>query len=159
MSAPVAAEVLRELGAEPRRFWTVRAALVWYVNARPHLQAVSIEPGPGPGSVDSKNCKQRTLSLIALCLVVHDPENDLDDAPHPDLRHYREKHWRRRLEVLLSWYVQNSAEKGEPLVMRGVQRLADELNMTPVEASNYCGFTEGVIRRRMRARGLLAVEG
>lgn len=154
MSAPVEDEVLRELDTGVRQFGSVMEAMLWYITTRPSLKAISYEMGGIGTSELHKNTVRRTLGLVARCLVYHDPAYDLDDAPRHDLVQYRKAHWRKRLEILISWYVQSSAKKGEPFIMRGIQRIADEMDMTPVEASKYCGETEQVIRRRMRGRGL-----
>jgi hypothetical protein len=53
----------------------------------------------------------------------------------------------RRVADLATWYV-SSAERGQV-------SLADAMGMTAYELARYCEVTESVIRRRMRARGLL----
>lgn len=140
----------RELGAVPLTFPTVRKGLLWHVEqkAKRHGRAMSFNGGgcrPPQVTIDQQIA---TFAAIEYCLVERQPDVDLDD----EFRLYP-----RRIVHLVSWYMA-SAKKDEAWVIKGVQVLADDMRMSPAEASEYCGFTESVIRRRMDARGLILRE-
>lgn len=75
MSAPVAAEVLRELHAEARTFRTVKGTLLWYRDQLARRLRVNRDPssaGAGSGERDDA-----TFAAVAACLRMYHPA-DLD---------------------------------------------------------------------------------
>jgi len=135
-SEPLTA-ALRELHAVPRSFRTVRGAMLWYAAQRARRQgrAINLEAVGAPRSQASLDEAEATYAKLCACLTVHDAA-DLD----PDFGLYP-----LRLAHLLVWY---RAERSQ-------QHLADEMGLTLRELSKYCAFTESVLRRRMRERGLI----
>jgi len=85
MSAPVAAEVLRELGATHRRFRSVKQAMLWYrdqLAAKLQATRQGFEAGAGPRSREARDQAQAAFAAIAQCLRVAHPSDpaDVDDA-------------------------------------------------------------------------------
>ena len=135
------AALARELGCEVRRFKSVKEAVLWYVaqKSRRSLRALPLESGSGRPRQEHVDQVQATYARLVPCLEQERDAADLDDEILL---------FGRRVADLASWYV-SSAERGQ-------QSHADEMGMTAVELAQYCGYTESIIRRRMRARGLLA---
>jgi hypothetical protein len=114
--------------------------VVWYVaqKVRRSLRSVPMERGSGRPSDEHIDREHATYAKLAMCIERQRDDADLDDEFLL---------FGRRVADLATWYV-SSAEKGQ-------QSQADEMGMTPVQLTRYCEVTEAVIRRRMRARGLL----
>ena len=70
MSAPVAAEVLRELGAEVRCFQTVRGALLWYRDQLAKRLRVNRDPASvgTPTSREERDQRQATFAAVAVAI-------------------------------------------------------------------------------------------
>jgi hypothetical protein len=139
MSAPIAAEVLRELGARTRTFSCVSAAVVWWRTQRElrGARAISLEVGGAPASREKRDEAQATYALITRCMVERDPDFDLED--------WRLSSW--RIDALADWLV-SSAERGRV-------HMADRLGWSVEVCDRFMGETASILARRMRGRGLL----
>lgn len=134
----------RELGARVRRFTTVKACLLWYVEQRSRRtgRAIPIDAGGSPVSQDHVDQVNATYARIAGCLVTWDRENDREPNPLGTPAQTEQ-----RIDQLAQWF-RSSAERGQ-------QSMADRLGLTILETSKVVGRVEHVLRRRMRAHGLL----
>lgn len=136
--------IIGELGANVRRFKSVQGCLLWYVEQRSKRmgRSISLEGGGGPTSQEQIDQAQATYARVAVCLVAWDRENDLEPDPLGDAAQSF-----ARIDALAQW-MRSSAERGQ-------QRIADTVGLTMQGASKYFGRVESVLRRRMKARGLL----
>jgi hypothetical protein len=134
------AHIERELGATIRKFDGMRAALRWYFGQRALRlgRAMPLEVGGSPRSQASIDESNATYARIAACLVQRHAVDDVDEILL----------FQRRVDHLEAWYASE----------RRQQRLADELDMTVIEVSNYAAHTERLLRRRMEHAGLLTEE-
>lgn len=94
---------------------------------------MSLESGRAPQSREEREKDHATFARLAACMSARDLA-DLDDDPY----------FPHRIDSLVCWYLNTS-----------VHRLADEHNLSVQGFSKYAGHTENVLRRRMKARGLL----
>jgi hypothetical protein len=134
------AALAREIGCRPRTFPSVQAALLWYVvqKVRRGVRSVPLVRGSGRPSQEHVDEVHATYAQLSLCIEWPRDDADLDDEFLL---------FGRRVDDLVEWYV-SRAEEGEA-------PLAERMGMTPLALARYCEVTESVIRRRMRARGLL----
>jgi hypothetical protein len=139
MSAPMAAEVLRELGARTRTFRSIPGLMTWWTNQRAlrDARAISMEVGGAPASREKREEAQATYALITRCMVERDPDFDLEDWPLSS--------W--RVEALAAWYA-SSEERGKTF-------MADRLGWSIEVAQRFMDETASVLARRMRGRGLI----
>lgn len=136
--------IASELGARVRRFKTVQGVLLWYVEARSRrlLRSQNLGGAGGPMSRERQDEDQLLYALVSRCLTAWDREHDVEPFPLGD-----EGQAMARFGALAQW-MRSSAEKGQ-------QRMADEVGLSMAGASKYFGHVENVLRRRMRARGLI----
>jgi hypothetical protein len=136
------AAVMRELGARPRTFTTVKGALLEYF--RQHTRGGrAMDPGRdsgGPVSQQRLDETQATYAGLIKCMVEHDPDVDL----RGDTRTTEAS-----IAELAAWYVSTIAQ----------QHMADVARMSMQSFSRRCGRTERVLRRRMQAHGVLRSPG
>jgi hypothetical protein len=139
MSAPIAAEVLREFGAEVRRFRSARHALLWYRDqlAR-RLQATrqGFEQGAGPRSREARDQAQATFAAIAQCLRARPSDDDEERAA-------------MRGECVV-WLVASYEARWGDLTL-----LSERADMTRWAFTRRCARTERYLAARLRAAGLL----
>lgn len=152
MSAPVAAEVLRELGARTRTFRSVVSAIVWWYprwEARRSPKSCSLEVGGTPISREKRDEDAATYALITRCMVEFDPEFDMPEA---DGKPWPLRAW--RIVALGEWFCGiGRTEDG----MEGTNRafFAERFGWSVEVCEHFMGETAGVLSRRMRGRGLI----
>jgi len=149
-------QLQRELDVQPRRFSSVSAALIWFVDQRGRRMGRSIDMGgaSSPTSRERIHQTQRTYAAIVPCLAEHHPA-DLPDEP---LAHAREPRAakaeaERRIAELARWFV--ISEVGEQRYEAGKVRFADEMGMSIQACDRYCRAIARVLRRRMEHAGLV----
>lgn len=139
MSAPVAADVLRELGAEPRRFRSVASAVKFYdayVGRTAHItQDLSRFVTAGmPVSAAQREQDRVTHDKLMLVFRAIDPQVDAENL-HGGLRR------------VMDWLAGNASHA----------YLATQHGMDERAFSRYVAFYEDTLRNRMKARGLFHV--
>lgn len=139
MSAPLATEVLRELGAETRCFTSLAQLMIWWrlQRLRRDARALGVERGSGPQSQERIDQTNATFARVTRCMCERDPEFDLEDWPLSG--------W--RIDALADWIVSS--------VERGRVHLADRLGWSIEVCDRFMGETASVLARRMRGRGLI----
>lgn len=142
----------RELRAGVRRFSSVQAVLMWFLEQRIKRMGRSIDLSAvgtprNPARVDQVHM---TYAAILPCLVVAHPA----DLPEEPLAYARDPQAarveaERRIGELTRWYATTNGQNGQH------QRLADELGMSTEACERYCRAIARVLRRRMESAGLL----
>lgn len=138
MSAPVAAEVLREFGAEVRRFRSARHALLWYrdqLAARLRSTRQGFALGAGPRSRESRDQAQATFAAVAQCLRARAEDEEEQAA--------------MRGECVV-WLVASYEARWGDLTL-----LSERAGMTRWAFTRRCARTERYLGMRLRAAGLL----
>jgi len=142
VSAPLAAQVLRELGARPRRFRSVAGAMSWWRNEklRRGARGISLESGMGsaPRSRESIEETAATFASITRCLAARDTDFDLEDWPLSEWRIWAYADWVGSTED------------------RCKNAMAERLGWSVEVAERFMGETARVLSRRMRGRGVIA---
>jgi hypothetical protein len=147
MSAPVAAEVLREMGARTRSFKCLEQAICWWTDerARRGCRALPVQMGSGPRSQASIDETNATFAMLTQCLAERHPA-DVEDWPLSS--------W--RVEALAAWYASGAIwMPGEMPSDNGRTFLAERLGWSVEVCERFMGETASVLRRRMQARGLI----
>lgn len=148
MSAPVAAEVLRELGAEKRTFRTPRHVLLWYQEQLAARLRVNRDPASvgTPSNRRARDQREATFAAIGVCLAErHDSDADLPESLVDALPMRGE-----RLVYLAAWY-ENTYGNGGDLAMRWNPR-GDNPRWAFMR---WCRITERILRHRFTAAGLI----
>jgi hypothetical protein len=127
--------------ATPRTFVSVRQAVMVYVSQKAKRGLRSMyQDCKGWDPIDQSVREIGSATYAALCVCIeseHLPcDIDQDFGLFP-----------RRVADLADWYL-SSAEHGQ-------QELADDLGMSTADTIKYCRYTEQILRRRLRNRGLL----
>jgi hypothetical protein len=137
LSAPVAADVLRELGAQTRTFSGLVHVLTWWraERSRRTLRAVPLELGSGPSCAERQNETNATFARVTRCMGEHD-EHDVEEWPLSS--------W--RIDALAHWLA--SDEVGRIYML-------DRLRWSEAVAQRFMDETASVLRRRMQGRGLI----
>lgn len=159
MSAPVAAEVLRELHAEARTFRTPKGALLWYRDQLARRLRVNRDPasaGMGGGERDDA-----TFAAVANCLSTYHPA-DLDEhglAIVPLRRDQRVWSAGEALLWLVAWYENTSDDGAEMALAAGLefkQRRNAGASLLAVKAglerrafNERCSTVQNKLRRRL----------
>jgi hypothetical protein len=151
------AQLQRELGTEPRKFSSVSAALVWFVEQRGRRMGRSLNLGgaSSPSSREQMDQAQRTYAAIVPCLAEHHPA-DLPDEPlaHAQDPRVAKAEAERRIAELARWFV--ISEVGAGMYEGGGKvRFADEMGMSIQACDRYCRAIARVLRRRMEWAGLI----
>jgi hypothetical protein len=134
---PVAADVLRELGAQTRTFSGLVHVLTWWraERSRRTLRAVPLELGSGPSCAERQNETNATFARVTRCMGEHD-EHDVEEWPLSS--------W--RIDALAHWLA--SDEVGRIYML-------DRLRWSEPVAQRFMDETASVLRRRMQGRGLI----
>jgi hypothetical protein len=129
--------VLRELGAEVRTFKTDSGCLLWFVQERARRMGIQVklESGATPISREAREIQNATYASIAASLTEAAPSDYSFDPPITE----------ERLNQLVHFYLSDEPQ----------QALADKLGMSWARFCKEARRTRNVIRRRMRARGLI----
>lgn len=150
MSAPVAADVLRELGAETRTFPTARKALLWYVEQLQRKLSATRDPGAvnASQSVESRNTGRATYAAIGRCLnAAHRSDSSIKSQAMLEAVPLRAE----RLLYLVALY-EHTHGNGEELARRWAPDAEDDPRWRFLR---WCRTTERVLRHRMEADRLL----
>lgn len=158
MSAPVAAEVLRELGARTRTFRSVRQAMLWYrdeLARRLQCTRQGFEPSGAPRSAEAQAETHATFAAIAQCLRA----NGLGITPDGRSRGQRAWGDGESLCWLLAWY-ENGADDGTQIAgdairVAGASELALEAGLTRRVFHRRCQCVQAEISARLADVGLL----
>lgn len=141
---------------ETRRPKSVRGWLLWVIDQRSRRMVRSQSMGGtgGPISDETRADNELLYALVMKCLVANDEEHDREMLPLGEPAQAE-----RRIEELLRW-TSTSAAKGEAggeLVASNAahRKQAADLGLGDESAARYFGYVESVLRRRMKARGLL----
>lgn len=161
MSAPVAAEVLRELGAMPRGLRSVRAAMLWYrdqLARRLQCTRQGFEPSSGARSAERQAEMQSTFAAIAQCLRAA----GLDVTPDGRSRGQRPWAGGEALCWLIAWY-ENGADDGTQIAgdavrVDGASELALEAGLTRRVFHRRCQRVQGEVAERLKDAGLLVFQ-
>lgn len=164
MSAPLAVELERELGAAPRQFTSVSAVVRWYRAHRERKEgrAMNLEGVGGPRSAAHVAQTAMTYARIIPCLEAEHfadyPEealaaNALDAIARGRVpRETPAEEALRRVKELVLWCEVLDADTGQAY-------LSERLKFETTEGcSSYMRYTVRVLRRRFVAVGLI-VEG
>jgi len=139
MSAPVTAEVLRELGARRKTFHSVRGALLWYrseLARRLQCTRQGFEAGAGSCSATLREERAATFAAVASCLKARSED---DEEVAAALR-----------GECVAWLLASyEARWGDNTF------LADRANLSRWAFTRRCARTERFLRVRMVAAGIL----
>lgn len=134
MSAPVPAGVLRELGAKPMQFHSVKAAYRWHrkYQARQTNLTPSLFRGGAPSSQESREQSRATYAQLLCVFRYRDERSD-------------EENLRWSLGVTLDWL---SGEYSDSYLQTraGIR--------TPEGFSRYVGRVEKILLERLNVRGM-----
>jgi hypothetical protein len=137
MSAPIAAEVLREFGAEVRRFKSLKQAVRWYDAYRARQYRVNRDLSDFGSSTSRARIEQSRATYAALLLCFRSRDSGIDDDELGTL-----------LPATLDFVC------GE----RSLVYLAERNGLTEHGFSLWVARGERVLKRRLQARRLLLVE-
>jgi len=146
MAAPIAAEVLREFGAEVRRFRSARHALLWYrdqLAAKLRSTRQGMELGSGPASREKRDQAQATFAAIAQCLRRQHSSDPVDEDERAEV------HAAMRGECVV-WLVASYEARWGDLTL-----LSERAGLHRDAFSRRIARTERFLRVRLRATGLL----
>ena len=142
MSAPVAAEVLKELDAEARTFGSAKGAMLWYRD-----QLAQRLHGANGNQLDNA-----TFAAIAYCLKQTHPADIDDDGleVHPTGRwsdHQPHWHTGESLLWLVAWY-ENTSDDGAGLAIDAGLEMPERRN----SSSGFLALKAGLERRSFNRR-------
>lgn len=149
MSAPVAAEVLRELGAEPRKFKSPKQAMLWYRDELAARLCMSRDPSSvGTGSTkERRDQKVATFATLSRCM----PARHRSDSTITSMAMQKALPMTgERLSYLVAWY-ENTYGNGDDLARKWDPN-SDEPRWKFIR---WCQTTERVLRHRLEAENLL----
>lgn len=154
MSAPVAADVLRELGAQTRTFPTARKALLWYVEQLQRKLCPTRDPGAVSASQsrESRDTARATCAAISRCLNGgHPSDREIKSQAMLDALPLRGE----RLLYLIALYEHTHGDGGEL-----ARRWAPNADEDPRwKFLRWCRTTERILRHRFEADELLEEDG
>jgi hypothetical protein len=165
MSAPLAIELERELGIDPRAFDSVHAVMRWYGQSRARKEGVvNLWSRGEPCSAEVRARAKMTYARVVACLAPqHHADYDEEplsvnaiDAARAGRRPLEtaEQEAERRVQEFAAWCTVTGEGKET-----GQAFLSERLRFNSAEGcSAYMGYTARVLRRRFVAAGLL-VEG
>ena len=135
-----------ELVAAPRRFATVKGAVLWYLEARAHRCGRAIDLGAvgSPSNARHRDQLQATYARVAECMAHRHAADDAEDFPPRGPPALNDE----TMEMLCSWLSSR----------RSQAYLADEAGLPEDGFARWMRRLERVLRERMRARGLLVEE-